>query len=248
MANRLTPHYQCRHWAAIALISRNLAVEAILSYNMVERDGRKEIGITYIPVPNSIKVSLDMSYGGQQVAMTQGWTKASAIEGSDLIALVEALEGWAGDYLFMHLSSAITLISINATDISSESGASYTKQLLTPLAGSVTGNATPNNCAAVVTARTALRGRSYRGRNYIPGIPYSYLLSMVQLTTAAMAYYLADFYALFVVETGVGMWRAVHSRYHDKAPRITGVSERIWTYSIDAYLDSQRRRLAGRGI
>jgi len=40
-------------------------------------------------------------------------------------------------------------------------------------AGGVSGEANPNNVAAVVSLRTDQRGRSARGRNYVPGIPGS---------------------------------------------------------------------------
>lgn len=203
--------------------------------------------MAYIPIPNSVKASLDFTWGGQNVAITMGWTKASEIQGSDLITLAVALKDWADDYLMNHLNSGIILVNVNCTDVSTESGYSYDYQLVTPRAGSETGVAVANNVCAVVTSRTVLRGRSYRGRNYIPGLSNASLLNTVQLTSTAQAALLADFYALFDVETAVGMWRSVHSRRHNNADRTTGVAERIWTYTIDSYLDSQRRRLAGRG-
>jgi len=204
--------------------------------------------MAFVPIPNSVKSSLDFTWGGQNVAITMGWTKETSVQGSDLTTLATALEGWADDYLMEHLNSGLVLVNINCTDVSSESGTSYDLQLTTPRAGTESGVAVPNNVAAVVTQRTLLRGRSYRGRVYIPGLSNSSLLNTIQLTSAAMAALLADFYALFDVETAVGLWRSVHSRWHDKAARTTGVATRIWTYSVDSYLDSQRRRLGGRGI
>ena len=38
-------------------------------------------------------------------------------------------------------------------------------------AGVVAGDMLPSYCAAVITKKTALRGKSYRGRCYVPGVP-----------------------------------------------------------------------------
>ena len=39
------------------------------------------------------------------------------------------------------------------------------------LPGGIAGDMLPSYCAGIITKKTALRGRSYRGRSYIPGVP-----------------------------------------------------------------------------
>jgi len=115
-------------------------------------------------------------------------------------------------------------------------------------AGISGGDALPASMAIVVTLRTALRGRSYRGRNYVGGISDS-SVEGVNLVKPAFRAECVDVFNDLIGGTIVtqGAWVVV-SRFHDKVPLTTGVTTVVNTVlTVDNVLDSQRRRLPGRG-
>jgi hypothetical protein len=105
----------------------------------------------------------------------------------------------------------------------------------------------PNNAALVVTQYTDQRGRSFRGRNYIPGLPQSDLEDPSHVTPTQAADWAAVWADLFSTMTTGGYTPVVTSYSFNKVPRTTAVSTPISSVAANNELDSQRRRLAGRG-
>lgn len=90
---------------------------------------------------------------------------------TNLSALVEAADNWAAGSLALQLSEDWTYVRSTAIDLTTATGPVVSAGSTTP--GAVASESAPNNVAACISLRTAQRGRSGRGRNYIPGIPGS---------------------------------------------------------------------------
>jgi hypothetical protein len=82
----------------------------------------------------------------------------------------------------------------------------------------------------------------------VPGIPKTAITANTvdSLTVSGIA---AAYNQLLVVADGLGADWVVVSRFHDNAPRTAGVVSFINAATVvDATVDSQRRRLPGRGL
>jgi hypothetical protein len=164
-----------------------------------------------------------------------------------MLTLAAGLKAWWVAELRPYISDDTQLREIYMTDMSSATGPTATYATGLPLAGSVTGGSLPNNVTYCVSVRTANRGRSYRGRFYVAGIPKAGSANNDALGTYSLAY--VDAVAQLQNSTYVGS--AVHvvaSFRTNNAPRTTGIATPVTSaVGIDSTLDSQRRRLPGRG-
>jgi hypothetical protein len=108
----------------------------------------------------------------------------------------------------------------------------------------VTGAAMPNSIASVVSIKTALRGRSYRGRIYHMGIPDAHvtdnLMGTAQVTALQAAYQAA---VLLAIAGNPDFRLGVLSYYNLGNLRGTPVFTPATEVSVDARVDSQRRRM-----
>lgn len=107
----------------------------------------------------------------------------------------------------------------------------------------------PNSNTLCVSFRTNQRGRSARGRNYWAGLSRSDVTGNVASATLQQG--IVSVYEALLTLTGddtiVWYW-VVLSRYANKAPRPQGLTNTITNVLIvDSTIDSQRRRLPGRG-
>jgi hypothetical protein len=143
-------------------------------------------------------------------------------------------------------SNTAVLEKIVAKDLTSETGPAIEYTTGLPIAGAASGPASPMNVTAAVSFGTALRGRSYRGRVYHIGIT-SDRTTGNQLTSVYRGQLIEGYAGLISAVNTSGWDLCVVSRYHNKSPRTAGVATPITSVSVDINLDSQRRRLAGRG-
>jgi hypothetical protein len=140
---------------------------------------------------------------------------------------------------------SLTMVIAKALDTDSSPGIEYTTGL--PLQGSTAGGiAMPNNVTVAVKWQTGLRGRSYRGRTFHIGLKENDITGN-QVVGGVLTALTSGYTALITALTGLPSELVVLSRYHNNAPRVTAVATEVSGCSIDANVDSQRRRLTGRG-
>lgn len=204
--------------------------------------------MVFIPALNTVRVALDQIFGTQAMAnilyfaATGGWDETSMTNLAD-----DLIDWWKTQFVPIK-NSASALTGVTVTDIETETGPSITVPVVSGGAGTADGPATPGNAAAVVTFRTAGRGRSSRGRNYIGGMDMDNIASVTDISTALASHLIADYEALDDVETANSCTHVVVSFYHAKAPRTVGLVQPVTAYTCDTAIDSQRRRLRGRGV
>jgi len=202
----------------------------------------------FIPFPNCASVELFGTLAGQAVELTFGVRKGSALDTTDLSAIAAIFDGWYHDHLRTYLTASVSFNSVKVTDLSSDSAPIFEVSLDTPHEGGVDLAVAPSNVSMVVKFTTASRGRSYRGRNYIPGLPASDQESPGEWGATPRSN-LADQYQILADALGVGGYdHVVLSRVNGGVRRTTGVATRVTGYTCRAPIGTQRRRVPGVGI
>lgn len=114
--------------------------------------------------------------------------------------------------------------------------------------GAISGTCEANNVAFCLSLRTALRGRSYRGRVYMPGIGQPILADANHVTDDYANSIAAAVYQAYVALAPEGFTPIVASFHAGGDDRAAGVGTPVINVlATDTVLDSMRRRLPGRG-
>lgn len=202
--------------------------------------------MAFIPLPLTAEVVLRYSWQNQQVAnvfhvrSNAGWTA------ENLVLLGQTFVTWWDDAMRPLVSNTVTLNEVVCTDFSVEDGRGVIVTDGLPLTGALTEESVPNNVSLAVKWTTGFTGRSFRGRSYHVG------LTIAQVTANAvdstpLAAITAAWTLLRTRMIAADYELVVASRQFNNAPRTVGVVTPIIGTSVDSTLDSQRRRLPGRG-
>jgi len=208
----------------------------------------------FIPVLNTALVEVRMTLDGQHVENTMFAEQSIPWTDSLLGILCGVVKDWWIASYAPIVSDLVELREIVATDQTTATSGQFSL----PSAGETggfPGGSAPSNVSYAVSFRTALRGRSFRGRNYIVGIPLSQLSGVNNVLSVysdnAVAAYAAFGEALLVEDMHwvvVSRFSGVNPSTGKPIPRTAGVTTPVITViATDLTLDSQRRRLPGRG-
>lgn len=208
----------------------------------------------FVPVPNTVLAEIRMTLDGQQVENTLWFEASGALNLIVMGDLAQLLNDWWIANYAPQVSVNLQLIEIVISDQSSASGLQFAFTAAPATIGAVVSDALPNNVSLTVSFRTALRGRSFRGRNYVTGIPES-VAAQSHLAGAYVAGWQVAYAQLLSDVSGVGDFEwVVASRFSgvdvdgDPIPRVAGVTTPVTSIIVvDDVVDSQRRRLPGRG-
>lgn len=203
----------------------------------------------FVNLPYGIKLVAEYNKDGQ-VCLNIFWcTKntPAAVILSDLTNAANAVQTW-WNAARVSLTSQMSLTSIKAIDWSVPDGGEYEIGSPSNAAGAVTTSSPlPNNCAIAITQLTAKRGRSQRGRTYLAGVCTGSLNTQNTLNAAPLNVYINSFGAFRTALSASGLTQVVASFVTLGAPRANGQGTAVIGNSADNILDSQRRRLPGRG-
>jgi hypothetical protein len=171
------------------------------------------------------------------------WTAGHRVANNTLF------HGWWTNQLKGLFSAGIALTRIVTTNLDTQNAPQSTEVVSPPEAGLVSSGSTlPGGSALVMTHRTALRGRNYRGRTYASGLTTTSTATANSVTLTALTNLANAFFALIGLLSAVNDTWVVLSKFFAKNPRSAAVATPITAVSADQYLDSQRRRLTGRGV
>lgn len=203
--------------------------------------------MAFIPIANCIKAELRLSWDTQEVENVFHFITPGAVTPGDLAAVAEGVEDWWMTNVRPQVPTTVIYRETYATDQSSATGGTFTASGASGSAGTDTGVSLPNNVTIAVSFRTAFRGRSYRGRVYHIGLQESQVTNntVVSSTISGLASWYSE---LMTAANFGGCVLAVASRYLNNAPRVLGVATEVIDVVVaDNVVDSQRRRLPGRG-
>lgn len=156
---------------------------------------------------------------------------------------------WWDDFGRTIMSSNLVLVGISAQVLSGPGALQLDTNLLTPSPGAVPTEPAPNSVAMCATISTGRAGRGFRGRMYLSGIPNDRIVvnnlipTYVEEVNTALAQLVAPLGPLGDNDL------VVYSTQLAGSPRAGGVATRATSVSLrDNVVDSQRRRLPGRGV
>lgn len=188
------------------------------------------------------------SLDNQRVENTLYFQHSTDINLDNLALLASDLIGYVRTDWLAQLPASYQLRELYLVDLTTATSESYTIPAEPEDIGRLFGVALPNNVTFTVTFITAARGRSFRGRNYWPCLTEADVTN--NQLSEARAGLIRNIYTFMVGDSTVSSnWTwGVFSRYQNKVQLNNGVFTACQSarYS-DTVVDSQRRRLPGRG-
>lgn len=210
----------------------------------------------FVPVVDTALIETVYEWNGQVVENTIYYKKATSPIFDDLAALTDEVRAYIVSNLLPALTSAIQLVRVVGTLLDAVDAFQVVNTTGLPVVGGAGAGGMPNNVALCISLKTAHRGRSARGRNFIAGLDNSYITDNDVSGTIRTAF--ETVYAgLRTIGVDNGWTMVVVSRFSGHTivdgkkvptPRAAGVTYPVTNALIeDTTVDSQRRRLPGRG-
>ncbi len=205
--------------------------------------------VPFVPAPFSAKTQMFFRLDGQEVVWVLNFTRGAVWTDAQRVSHNTLMHGWWTTQLKGLFSTAIALERIVTTNLDTASAPQTTEVVSPAEAGTnAASGSLPGGTALVMTHRTALRGRNYRGRTYTAGINTSNTATPNTAALILVNNLVSAFFALKgLCDAATTTW-VVLSKFFAKFPRAAAVVTPITAISADQLLDSQRRRLTGRGV
>lgn len=205
----------------------------------------------FIPVPWTVMIELRYQAHGSLLENTLYFWRDGGFTTPLFTALVLHMYNWWNNELRINLGDQLVFRECKGTGLTVPNGAvTYYIPPTLRYGDVVGGTAVPNNVSFSVSFRTASRGRSFRGRNYIPAMR-SIMLNGDAVTTSQRDAWLQDYRCLLPGGTYDPLtcsWVVV-SRYENGQPRTQGIVTPITqVVAVTDNLGSQRRRLLGSSL
>lgn len=203
--------------------------------------------MAFVPFNNTIKLEAVFTQDGQRIQNVHHYLVDETPNVDTAVSLCEAYKTWYNSYLKPIQTPDTSLVLIKATILETDNdpGVEYATGL--PISGTNNVPSMPNNVTVAVKWLTGLRGRSYRGRTYHIGLAEDQVTKNnvipAHLITLANTY--GELISL-TVDVGPAVM-GIASRFHNNSERTVGVITPVTNVAVDATIDSQRRRLPGRG-
>lgn len=198
--------------------------------------------LPFIPFPDCADIVLRFVQQGVPWFLTLGAKFNTAVTLADLQNLVNAIDSWFTTDLSPRISTNCTLQDIKVSGLTTNVDPVIV-QSPTTSTGSLAGTVLPAQAAMVVTFSTALRGRSYRGRNYVAGRVASEQFTVTEWNSVPIAA-MNSAYANLPGQIGPSGWsHVILSRQNGGVRRTVGHAEPVVGYTAKALMATQRKRL-----
>lgn len=202
----------------------------------------------YVPILNVAMIEILMRLDDQSIENTYyaqnetGWSLGA------LEDLADAVLVWVGGSYFNLLSNMITCVGVKVTDLTTNTSPTFTAVPATTVQGAVAQPSVPSNVAFVIKHLTGSRGRSFRGRSFVPAIPVTSMADTNTVSSTFANNQRATFEDLDTIIEGLTAIPVVASRFSGGDERVAGLATQILTHAYtDLTVDSMRPRLPGRG-
>lgn len=203
--------------------------------------------MAFVPAINCALIEVRQELFGQQTENTLYFRYESAVDAAELNVLASYIEGWfTAEVMDGNLSQDLIYRETVATLLTTSTSPSITVNAEAGHTSTVTSPSLPGNVAFTLSFKTNERGRYARGRNYIMGLAEANVAGNVFASGVALS--LVGAYAQLFTMLPAGWEWVVLSRSFEGNPRVEGLQLPVTTVTYaDLYIDSQRRRLTGRG-
>lgn len=202
----------------------------------------------FVAIPNVVQVEIRALKALQHIENRIFIKLAAPATSSDLVTLANVVITPLVANWLPNLPQDLNITEIVLTAMDTENGIQLTAPFPAPTGGQAIGEPLPNNDTICVSLRTGFRGRNARGRLYWLGLTIEQV-STNTLDTTPSANIVAAVESLRTNITGASATWVVVSRFNNGVLRPEGpVTFPITTVLLtDNVVDSQRRRLPGRG-
>jgi hypothetical protein len=198
--------------------------------------------MAFVAIPDAWKVTLV----GQSGASLRPWAMTFGVKDTDTHNLARAVDvsqgflSWWEAQLQALVSTNDTLVSIDVLDAADPTGVSLHRVTGLPENGSHSGDPAGGQVAAITTFLTGARGRSNRGRSFLPGITASFINAGdgTSLDSDAQASIQAAYVALTAAIDAKASG-AVHAILSKKDVE----AKPVLAYLTRRYLGTQKRRV-----
>jgi hypothetical protein len=196
-----------------------------------------------MPAPNNpdvVKVALIFSRDSRRFVNTfhcyhtGGWTTP------DMLALALRFRDWWSTYYSVRIPSEIRLIEEQVRLLDPDNPLAVDHPEPSGIPGQLGQFAEAGNVTLALGKRTAYAGRRYRGRIYVPGLGETDVTPTDVIDSAATIAFSAAMQALLDSLTTASTPLVIFHKNDNLFSTVT-------SFVVDALVDSQRRRLAGRG-
>ena len=201
------------------------------------------------PVPNTVQAQMQYSVGGQNCLSSVYYRLPTPADQTKCQQIAQAVTTL---YWLAQLQPLVTpdffMSSIVATALDSQQAPTAGVDMIAGQQnGTAQGMSIPSGSTLVGSLVTAERSRNGRGRIYISGIPAGQLSDPINVTNGYITNFITALQAFLEVAVAVSGTLVVVSRFLNKVQRPQGVPITVTQLTADKYIDSQRRRLGGRG-
>lgn len=208
----------------------------------------------FVPVPETLAVEVIFGQDLQRVENTLYFRKDRGWDVTDVETFIQQLRDLVETELLPLLTNTITLIELVGRVLDTATAIGFSIPGTAGNSGGQSGQPKSNNTTYTISFKTGLTGRSFRGRNYVVGIPENGANGNT-INTSFRTGVLAFYASVKALASENGTPWVVVSRYsgvdpitHKPIPRVTGITTPITSVTtFDMTVDSQRRRLPGRG-
>lgn len=202
----------------------------------------------FVPTANTAQIDTVYNWSGQIVENVFHYEHPSGAPTlADLTALTDAVREYISTNLVPLMADTITLLRVVGKLIDVADGLFFVSTTGLPQAGGGGSPALPNNVSAAYSWRTSAAGRSFRGRSFVVGLQEGHVVEN-NLTTAAANAFGTALHGLAGVAADDGWEMVIVSKFSGGAPRAAGVTTPVTaSFFTNTVIDSQRRRLPGRG-
>lgn len=203
--------------------------------------------MAFVPVPNVAMVEMFATKDGQRIENRFHVNIGHEPSASDLSAVNDVVGTWQNTDYKDILPTDVVLSGLDATSLHVQNGPVASQTYALP--GGIESPSLPNEVTYCVTLRTAVRGRSARGRMYMLGVAENQRLGQNNVTTAYAADAQLAVLNLISVLAAHGTPMVIVSYVSNKAPRPDGpvIFEVVTAVTFDTVLDSMKRRKPGVG-
>ena len=203
------------------------------------------------PTAHTAKIAIGWQYLGQQLETIFCVEDPTDSIFSDPETFLNAIKPFVISDLIPHMFSNLTFNMLGFEDIRTVPFGGTSIGISPPVAGGLTSSGNlPGNVCLAIKKNTGGLGRSHRGRTYWP---ITDIAALATGDTVQSAYAAAVQGALLSFQADVegivvGSAFGIVSYFLNKVLRTNGLFQRVTEWSLtDMVIDSQRRRLPGRG-
>lgn len=204
------------------------------------------------PVPNTVELTVQGTYDGQLVE-NKFYAKASETITDVLVAAItQVVADWVSNTFLDTVSNSYSHRRVIGRDLSSEASFEVVDASHAGETGGISGAALPGNASLAVHRDTGLSGKKAKSRVYWPSIPHSALASPDVFGTSYATLVLGAIETLRenIEDEPSATWEYGYPQRILNAVRLTTANfiPVIGHTLTDLFVDSQRRRLEGRGL